>query len=318
VIAVLAAAGLGLLALPTLFRRLGRHLKPGRWSALCATALAGGAALVIGAGVLSSLSTALRAVGLPKVARACDAILGHLIPAGSTLALPVIGVTLTALVLGVRALHSAHQTAKRSWVEPGVGVRLPRGTPFEVVVLEDSRLRALSVPSTMGRRSQVLLTTGLLDAVSSAELDLVCAHEEAHLRLAHSRYLALAGAVERAMWFWPPVKASARALRLALERWADEAATGSVPLARARLRSALLTVAVDGECPTLAAFSALDGLVERLTAMSEPDGATVSATWWPVLLFPGLLLGAAALFALGQLGHDTYCLLSMTAGCGMR
>lgn len=202
-IAVLAAAGLGLLALPTLFRRLGRHLKPGRWSALCATALAGGAALVIGAGVLSSLSTALRAVELPKVARACDAILGHLIPAGSTLALPVIGVTLTALVLGVRALHSAHQTAKRSWVGPGVGVRLPRGTPFEVVVLEDSRLRAPSVPSTMGRRSQVLLTTGLLDAVSSAELDLVCAHEEAHLRLAHSRYLALAGAVERAMWFWP-------------------------------------------------------------------------------------------------------------------
>jgi len=318
VIAVLAAAGLGLLALPTLLRRLGRHLQPVRWSALCTIAMAGGASLVIGSGLLSSLSTVLRGVGLPKVAQACDAMLGHLVPSGSVLALTALAVTASALVLGVRAVQHSHRAAKRSWVEPTVGIRLQRHGSFETVLLDDARPGAVSVPGTTGRPSQVLLTTGLFDALSRPEVDLVCAHEEAHLRLAHHRYLALATAVEQAMWFWPPAKASAQALRLALERWADEAAAGSKPLARSRLRSALLMVAVDGERPALAAFSALDGLIERLAAMSEPEAATVSAIWWPVLLLPGLLLGAVAFFALARLGHGAYCLLSMPGSCRLR
>jgi len=315
VIAVVAAAGLGLIALPSLFCRLGRHLRPSRWSVLCVTALAGGAALVVGAGVLSSLSTVLRAVGLPKVARDCDAMLGHLIPGGSPLGLVALGLTVSMLALGAHDLHRSRRVAKRSWVEAGVGQRLRRGGPFEVVVLDDTRPRALSVPSTSGRWPQVLLTTGLVCALGAAELDLVCAHEGAHLRLGHGRYLAVAGMIERALWFWPPAKASAGSLRLGLERWADEAAAGSAPVARERLRSALLAVAMEGERPTLAAFSALDGLVVRLSAMSAPAPARVPAIWWAVLLLPGLLLGAAAFYALGRLGHAGYCLVSMPGGC---
>lgn len=317
-ITILAGSGLGMVALPFLLRRLGRRLQPGHWSALCAIALAGGTVLVVGAGLLASLSTALRVVGLPRAARSCDAMFGHLVPSGSPLALAALGVTLSVLALGFRALYCFHQDVKRSWVEPGIGSRLRRDGPFEVVVLDDSRRRALCVPATSGRRSQVLLTTGLIDALPPAQLDVVCAHEEAHIRLAHGSFRALASAVEQGMWFWPPAKASAKALRLSLERWADETATGSAPLARACLRSALLSVAIDEQHSALAAFSVLDGLVERLSAMSGPAQANQARVWWPVLLSPGLLLGALAVFAMSRLGHDAYCIVSMAAGCGLR
>ncbi len=312
---IVALAGLGVLALPLLFRRIGRRLRPRRWSVLCATALAGGSALVLAAGVLSSLSTALDVVGLPRVARECDLMFGHLLPGGSPIALVVLAVTVSSVALGVLGLRRSRLTATRSWVQAGVGTRLGHAAQFEIVVLDDARPRALSVPGTMGRRGQVLLTTGLLGALQADEVKVVCAHEEAHLRLGHHRYLILAAAVERALWYWPPARTSARALRLALERWADEVATGQEQSARARLASALLTVASEGERPLLAAFSALDGLVERLSAMSTPMEMTVSPIWWPVLLFPGLLLGAVALYALSRLGHSAYCLLTMSGGC---
>jgi hypothetical protein len=271
---------------------------------------------VLAAGVLSSLSTALDIVGLPRVARACNLMFGHLLPGGPPVALAVLGVTASSLALGVVALRRSRQTAKRSWVQPGLGARLTCGGPFETVVLDDSRPRALSVPGTMGRRGQVLLTTGLVRSLRSDELEVVCAHEEAHLRLSHHRYLALAAAIEGAMWWWRPAKASARALRLALERWADEVAAGRAEGARACLASALLTVAAEGERPLLAAFSVLDGLVERVSAMSVPPaGMAVRPFWWPVLLLPGLLLGAIALYALSRLGHSAYCLLTMPGGC---
>lgn len=314
-ITIVALAGLGLLALPSVLRRLGRCLRPRRWSALCAVALAGGTALVLAAGVLSSLSTVLEAVGLPRAARACSVMFGHLLPGGSPGALAGLAVTLSMLTLGACALLRSRQTARRSWVQAGVGARLGRGAPFETVVLDSAHPQALSVPGTLGRQGQVLLTTGLLQALSADEIDVVCAHEEAHLRLAHHRYLALATVIEGAMWCWPPTRASARALRLALERWADETATSQGEGARARLASALLTVAAEGEHPLLAAFSALDGLFERLSAMSTPAGVAVRPIWWPVLLVPGLLLGTAGLYALSRLGHSAYCLLTMPGGC---
>ena len=314
-IVVAAAAGLGLLALPALARVLGRRLPQGWWAALCVAALAAGSALVVLAGVATSLSSVLRLVGLPRVARACDAMLGHLIPSGSVVAWGVLGVSASVLLIAAHSLHRWRCITERSWLEPGVARRLHRHGAHEVVVLDHSRPRAVSVPGRRGRPGQVVVTRGLLDSLSPAELELVCAHEAAHLRLGHGRYLALATAVERAMWFWPPAKASCRALRLALERWADETAAGEDPVARARLRGALLAVAVESAEPTLAAFSALDGLAERLSAMSEPTGASVPALWWPVLLVPGLVLGVISAFALAHLGQGAYCALSMPHSC---
>lgn len=317
-IAVLACAGLAILALPHLLRRLGRRVTPRLWSALCTGALAGGTALVIGAGLLASLSTILAIAGRPALARACDVMFGHLVTNRSPLAFIVLSFTASAVVLGIRAMRSARQIAAAAWVEPGVGGRLLRGGTTEFVVLEDDRARAISVPGTLRRPHQVLLTSSLVATLSTDELELVCAHEEEHLRLKHHRQLMLALTVERSMWFWPPVAGSVRALRLALERVADEASTGKEPQARARLRSALLAVAIAGGPSALAAFSPLDGLMERVTAMSEPRSRTISPLRWGALFIPGLVIGAVALFAAVRLGHGAYCLLTMPESCKLR
>ncbi len=317
-IAALATAGFGLLVLPSLLRPLGRRICPRGWSALCVAALLGGSMLVISVGVMTSLPTVLVMVKLPKAARACEVMFGHLFSSGSPLAFLFLGVTVSSVVLGARALRRYRRTVRRSWVEASVGRRLEPSGPFEVVLLDDARPRALSVPGSAGRPGQVLLTTGLRDALPPDQLDLVRAHEEAHLRLAHHRYLALAMAVDGAMWCWPPAKASARALRRAQARGADASARGKAEDVRARLASALLTVAAEAERPVLAAFSAMDGLVERMAAMGAPATARMPALWWPVLVVPGVVLGVVALYTLARLGHSAYCLVSMLGGCHLR
>ena len=202
-------------------------------------------------------------------------------------------------------------------MEVGVGTRISRRGPCEYVLLADSRPHALSVPATSGRTSQVILTTGLLEALTPYEIDLVCAHEEAHLRHRHSHYLAAALVVERAVWFWPPARTSARTLRLALERWADEDAAGDEQSSRNRLRSALVTVATQSEFSGLAAFSGMDGLIERLSALDKPPGSTGSTMWLPMFLLEGLTFCAVAFFAITRLGQTAHCLLSMTDICNL-
>jgi hypothetical protein len=262
-----------------------------------------------------SMSTVLSAIGVPKLARECDLMLGQITSAGSPIAIAIGALSASTVALGTRALWKAHSTNKRSWMEPGVGTRISRRGPFEFVLLADGRPHALSVPATSGRSSQVLVTTGLVEALSPDELDLVCAHEEAHLRHGHSRYLAVASAIEWGVWFWPPARSSAQTMRVALERWADEVAVGDEQISRGRLRSALLIVATEGEFSGLAAFSGVDGLIERLSAMDEPTEVTAPVVWLPMLRLPGLALGTLASLAILQLGHATYCVLSMAGSC---
>jgi len=100
----------------------------------------------------------------------------------------------------------------------------------------------------------------------------------------HQRYLILAVLVEEAFWFWPPASHSTNALRLALERWADESAAGDSSDIRQRLRSALLAVATVTPSPTLAAFSAMEGLMERLNALdAQPDRTRMWRGWSSLL-----------------------------------
>ncbi|MFI4971221.1 MAG: M48 family metalloprotease [Hyphomicrobiales bacterium] len=245
-------------------------------------------------------------------------MLGYQFSIGSPLAVITLALTLSAFTLGGRSLHRFRKVSVQSWAESGLSPRLDRYGPFEVVVFEDTRLRALSVPGRAGRRGQVHLTTGLLGALLPEQLDVVCAHEEAHLRLAHHRYLGVATTVEGAMWFWPPSKSSARVLRRALERSADECAAGDSVRVRAQLASALLTVAVEIDRPVLAAFSALDGLVERVAAMHEPTAKGNATWWWPFIIVPGIVLAVVSFYALTRVGRGAYCWVTMPGGCHLR
>ena len=314
-ILVVAVTGLVLVALPGWSYRRGRQLPPRQWSALCTLALVAGVGLVLSAGITAMALVTTHVVGSSLLRGLCGEVLGYLAPGGTLVAIGLSAVTLSVLAVGAYTLYVVDQTKKQAWMAAGVGARLQDRGPVELVVLDDHRPSAYCVPARLGRPSQILLTTGLRDALDDDEVDLVCAHEEAHLRFAHGRYLTLAMTVERALWFWPPVRGSVRTLRGALERWADEVATQGDAFARSRLRSALVAVALAGERPTLAAFTTLDGFFERLTAMSQSNRAELPFVSKAALHSPGLLLAGVAPVLVAQLGRGAFCLLTMANHC---
>ncbi|MFC5826479.1 M56 family metallopeptidase [Nonomuraea insulae] len=89
-------------------------------------------------------------------------------------------------------------------------------------VVPDDRPFAVAVP---GREGGVILSRGLVDLLSGRELEVVLRHEAAHIRRRHHLYL-MAGSVCACVL--PGLGHPYRALRYALERWADEDAAGAV------------------------------------------------------------------------------------------
>ncbi|MGH9242717.1 MAG: M56 family metallopeptidase, partial [Acidimicrobiales bacterium] len=225
IVGLLAVAGLGLLALPWLARPLGRRLAPSEWSRLCLLAIGAGAAAVEAAAVLLAAPTVLRALGVPALAASCQRMLGPLTPGGPAAGWAAAAVGVTIPVLGAIGVVRARRTCQAARVEPCLGEHrtLDEG---ELVVLPTPHVLAVSVAGPGG---QVVVSEGLVNALSPAQLDLVISHEAAHLANDHHRYLTLATAVEHAFAAFPPARRSTAALRVALERWADEEATAGVP-----------------------------------------------------------------------------------------
>lgn len=310
---MLAAVGLALLALPHLLRSLGRRIDPGRWAGLVAVALVAGLGLFEFAALLAVAPPVLRALGLPQLAGACEQLLGVGGNGGTALALGAGVVGAAVALTAAAAAGAARRTARRVRVAPGVGVQrsLPGGAVL--VVLPGSRPVAVSVP-VPGAPGQMLLSQGLVDRLDPDGLDAVCAHEAAHLRLRHSRHLALAMAIEGAFRWWPLARKSADVLRVALERWADEEAAGNDPAARTTLRKALICVALGPDTPTLAAFAGLGGLLERLDALDRRR-APVSPLHWTGLLVPGLSLAVVAWLCVGLWAPSVHCVAGLAGQC---
>jgi beta-lactamase regulating signal transducer with metallopeptidase domain len=312
-ILVVTSAGFGLLSLPALMHKLGRRLQPQLWALLCTLALLSGALLIIASVLLIAVPPACDSVGLWRLAHNCERMLGSLYPGGVVASAISIATLVSALCIStrviVRAQHSAHRA--RSGLMSGTCVG--RRGHFDVVVVPDDRRYALSVPTGRGG-GQMLISRGVVNALDDAELELVCAHEEAHLRFKHRRFLLLAQVVEEVFWFWPPTKSSASILRLALERWADEVAAGCSEESRRRLQTTLLTVAGVTAEPGLAAFSAIDGLMDRLDALDH-DPRPAHLGWWLLAGAPGLAIGVIAALVGNRLGHQAYCLIAMSGHC---
>ncbi|MFJ9034655.1 M56 family metallopeptidase [Streptomyces sp. NPDC102274] len=114
--------------------------------------------------------------------------------------------------------------------------RLPGG---ELAVLDDPQPEAYALPGIPGR---IVVSRGMLCALSGAERQALLAHERAHLRHRHHAYQTvwrLAAAVN------PLLRPLTTSGAFVLERWADEeaaAATGDrTVVARAVARAALAT-----------------------------------------------------------------------------
>lgn len=171
------------------------------------------------------------------------------------------------------------------------------GSEQPVVVLATPDLVAFAVP---GRPGHVVVSEGMLRSLDLDERRVLFAHEEAHLRNEHHRYIWLSEVATAALPILRPLR---RAVRLSTERWADEEAARVVGdrrlVARAICRAALSQH--DGE-PAQALAMAEGEVPRRVEALlRRPDHARPSGR---IGLAAGIaVLGTALAASALQLHH---------------
>ena len=285
------------------------RLRSAEWARAAATSLLVGFVALELALFLLALPTVLRAVDAAGFALICEHALAPIKAGGAEVGW--VSLTLGVLI-GTRGLHAgwrARRGARAVEVEPWLGLHEDRGD-FELVVLPTTELLAVTVPST---KPQVVISEGLVQQLSPHELEVVLRHEEAHLRCKHWRYSLLASVVERALWPIPLVPQSTGTMRNALEAWADESAAGTSRSGRARVRSAMLTLASRGGMPRLPRVTHC-GLRERARRLSGPASPTPIRVRL-VVLAPLFVLGLTALMLLADWTAGAHHAVATTGYC---
>jgi hypothetical protein len=146
-----------------------------------------------------------------------------------------------------------------------------------------------------GRAGQIVISTAMFDLLDDDEQRVVVAHEEAHARLRHDRYLLTAELAAAAV---PPLRMLSRRVSYSIERWADEVAA-AVCGDRQLVALTLGKVALRLHPPAVAGFSGF-GVAARMRAMLmppvvRPNHVHVMALW--------SCLAVAAGFSLYQIHH---------------
>jgi Zn-dependent protease with chaperone function len=302
-------SGLGLLVLPACARPLGRRLPPSEWAKACAGLLATGAIVVEASLALQAAPTVLRAAGLEGVAELCEHALGPVAPGGAPVGIAAAVTATVVVLLAARSVLDARRGRRTVRVEPEIGWHATVDG-HDLVVLPSREPVAFS---TAGRSGQVVMSHGLVAALSDDELAAVLRHEVAHVHHRHQRYLLLARAVERSLGLLPLVRRATAALRCAVERWADEEAAGGDATGRASVHGALLRVAELASMPDVAAFTTPGTVAERLEALTaDPTGSLAVVRRTLVYMPAGLLLLAAVVLLSSILEHVT--VLRLLAG----
>jgi Zn-dependent protease with chaperone function len=177
---------------------------------------------------------------------------GALLAAATTAALRAAWLRTTALV-------AAHQQTRR----------LPSASQLteavDAVVVQDDGVDAYTLP---GWPSRIVVTSGMLAALTPAESEVLLAHERAHAGSRHHLFAAVARLAAAANPLLSPL---ATAIGYSVERWADEraaAAAGSRLMAARTIAKAALAATA---APALRAQSAvLLGALPRPSSVSGP------------------------------------------------
>lgn len=177
-----------------------------------------------------------------------------------------------------------------------------------VLVIETSRPTAYALP---GRRGGVVVSRGMLDALTPAERTVMWAHEHSHLLHRHDRYI-LAADLSAALV--PPLRRLAGQVHYATERWADEDAASRVNgdrglVARAIARAALATVDHRRSAMALAEM----GVGERVQALVDTERLIVGPL---VGLAFAVLVIASTVAGSGVQVHHLLSLTSHLCGGG--
>ena len=259
--------------------------------AASALALALASSAVLGMLALSALVrlpviAALWHLSRPVIASGDAVSLPVAIVAGGLLALAAVAAC-RAVWRRVRAIAAAHRHASSL---PGAG---------QVVVTEDTAADAYTVP---GWPCRIVITQGMLRALSAGERGVLLAHERSHAQSSHYLFTSVARLAAAANPLLRPVAAQAG---YTVERWADERAAiqaGDRSLAASAIaRAALATSAAPPDRD--AAMAALGlitqekegrgGLSRADLRRAGPVPRRVAALLAPPPRLPLLLLAAA-------------------------
>ncbi|BAU87575.1 integral membrane protein [Streptomyces laurentii] len=270
--------------LPPLARRVADRIRPdiALWTVTAAAA-------VLALGVLACLGALLLppALAVPPLAQLAELVrplnagpralvLGAAAPAAGALAV-------TAAVAVRRAIAEARRF--RAAHEDVAGLPHAGG----LCVVDDPRAEAYALPGARRRADRIVVTTGMLRALSAPEREALLAHERAHLSGRHHLFLAtgrLAG------WCHPALTGVVRQVSYAAERTADEAAARAAGdrglTARAVGRAALATTQERADRPSFAPGAVGGPVPARVKALL---GRAPTRRVAPALLAMALLCG---------------------------
>ncbi len=174
--------------------------------------------------------------------------------------------------------------------------RLAARADGELLVLPDETPDAYALP---GRPGRIVVTAGMLRALSAAEREALLAHERAHLRGRHHRYTAV---IELAAVCHPALRALREPLEYAVERCADEDAAHAVGdrrlTARAIGKAALASHGAGagaGRRPGPALAATAGPVPRRVAALLDPEAGAVHGSRWTGIAPAGALLACLAL-----------------------
>ncbi len=272
--AAFLAGAIGLLALPTAIRHM--SLRPRGAARMSLLSLVSASAL---------LETGFVACAIALCAICTEALFGgkhnHFFPGGRIAGLVSLALAVAFPIALAIGLMRARWRTRTMHLEPWVGSHV-RLMGFDVAVLPTPAVIAYS---TATKSPQIVVSEGLLDTLSPAELEAVLAHEAAHLHLRHGRLLLPVAALEPIAAVAPPLRTSLAATRFTVERWADEQAI-DFGGTRSSLISALQLVSTAPPMSPVTFLNAAD-VKERLHALEDRPQASLGQT---VAVIGGLAL----------------------------
>lgn len=225
-------------------------------------------------------------------------------------------VAVSACLLLAGAIAAACRTAVRSLRALASAARTGRGLPGpgRLAVIDDPAPAACAVP---GRPGRIVVSTGMLAALTDKEQQVLLAHESAHLARRHYVFVALAQVAAAAN---PLLRPLAAAVQYTTERWADEHAARQVGdrrlTARTIGKAALLTSAAGRGLPAAlpVAAGALRGtgpVPRRIAALLAPPPGRGPLL---LLLIAALILLAVAGINTLEAARDIHVLFRVAAG----
>ncbi len=196
---------------------------------LSALTLAAASSAMLG---LIAIAAAMRLPAFDSLGRLSVAAVRRTDPASVPAGVVACGLLLVAAAAAARAawrrgtaLVAAHREARRL------------AGPGQLVIVDDDGVDAYAAPGWPGR---IVVTSGMLAALTETERAVLVAHERAH---ANGRHYLFTAAARLAAAANPLLRPLASAVGYAVERWADEraaAVVGSRPLAARTVAKAAL------------------------------------------------------------------------------